>query len=171
MAMNARIATFAKTNLAVKKRMKTVEDGFQELKAKWTMAKEQVAGNTSLSVTMFNNIKQGIQDVQYMSRINKGIPPPNRQQDPPRRRSNTNRSREPTSAPQSSSPPLPPAPILPSPPSPPPAALLPSPSPPPLAPLLPSPPPPLPAPVLPAAPAPQTALFLPGSTPTLLLPP
>uniref|UniRef100_A0A8H8CEE5 Uncharacterized protein n=1 Tax=Psilocybe cubensis TaxID=181762 RepID=A0A8H8CEE5_PSICU len=66
MAMNARIATFAKTNLAVKKRMKTVEDGFQELKAKWTMAKEQVAGNTSLSVTMFNNIKQGIQDVQYM---------------------------------------------------------------------------------------------------------
>ncbi|KAH9477645.1 hypothetical protein JR316_0009875 [Psilocybe cubensis] len=63
-AINARIATFAKTNLAVEKRMKTVKDSFQELKAEWTTAKKQVAGNTSLSVTMFNNIKQAIQDIQ-----------------------------------------------------------------------------------------------------------
>ncbi|KAH9477045.1 hypothetical protein JR316_0010961 [Psilocybe cubensis] len=38
--INAWIATFAETNLAVENRMKSIEDGIQEVKAKWTMAKE-----------------------------------------------------------------------------------------------------------------------------------
>ncbi|KAH9483503.1 hypothetical protein JR316_0002971 [Psilocybe cubensis] len=178
-AINARIATFAETNLAVEKRMKTVEDSFQELKAEWTTAKEQVAGNTSLSVTMFNNIKQAIQDVQYVVGVlleqdEQRNPAPKQAAGPSKteveQESGPSRTREPTSAPQSPSPPPPPAP-LPSPPPPPAAPILPSPPPPPPAPVLPSPPPPPPAPVLPAVSAPPTALFLPGSTPEAPSPP